>query len=126
MNDEQGTRALSRTAASPARQWRRRLVGTVAAAVDATPGVTRREASIADFFRGLRGSGGPGDPAETGIRVSASGSAVAVSVHLSVDGSDPALRVGERVREAVAEAVAAEGWVPTSVEVAILDVGDIG
>jgi hypothetical protein len=123
MSDEQGAGALARTAGGPARQWRQRLVGAVAEAVDATPGVVRREASVADFFRGLRG---PGDPAEAGIRVSASGSKVAVSVHLSVDGSGPALRVGERVREAVAEAVAAEGWTPASVEVAILDVGDEG
>ncbi|MCP3425380.1 hypothetical protein NBM05_04945 [Rothia sp. AR01] len=74
---QRGLGEIPRDATGPASSWRPRLMRAVAEAVDAVPGVVRRESSVADFVRSLRVAGRRGAAeavAAEGVRVRASGS----------------------------------------------------
>lgn len=87
----------------------------IAAAVDAVPGVIRRERSLADWSRLM-----PATRATDGVRIVRSGDALSVEVELTAAKELSALDVGREVRERVRLRVEAAGLDAEHISVRIL------
>lgn len=91
------------------------MLHDIARAIDAVPGVVRREKALADWSRLL-----PSSRAADGVRMISNGGIVKVEVEVTTEKGRSALDVGRAVRETVRRTIERDGLSIQYVSVRIL------